>query len=103
MSNRRISVGSHPTVELAAQAHDRALIRANGPMSYKQAGLLNYPLSFYASDSLSKFSIFDTLLRKQLFGSDWTGPKPVDFGFLMTQHSKVPTKRGADFNAMDGS
>ena len=72
-------------------------------MSYKQAGLLNYPLSFYASDSLSKFSIFDTLLRKQLFGSDWTGPKPVDFGFLMTQHSKVPTKRGADFNAMDGS
>ena len=103
VSNRRISVGSHPTVELAAQAHDRALIRANGPMSYKQAGLLNYPLSFYASDSLSKFSIFDTLLRKQLFGSDWTGPKPVDFGFLMTQHSKVPTKRGADFNAMDGS
>ena len=103
ISNRKISLGLYPSVDVAAQAHDRALIRANGPTSYKQAGVLNYPLSFYASDSLSRFSVFDAILRKQLFGSDWSGPKPCDFGFLMTQMSAATTKRGADFSAMDGS
>jgi len=103
ISNRKISIGFFPTVETAAQAHDRALIRANGPTAYKQSGVLNYPLSFYASDSLSKFYAFDTILRKQLFGADWSGLKPCDFGFLMTQMPSLPAKRGADFNAMDGS
>lgn len=103
VGQRKVSLGAHASVELAAQAHDRALIRANGPHNCVQQGILNFSIHTYARDSLSKFSAFDTILRKQLFGSDWTGPKPCDFGFLMTQALDGPAKRTAPFNAMDGS
>lgn len=101
VGSRKVVVGQYPTLEEAAQAHDRALIRVNGPTSCNQPGVLNYPLACYASDSLSKFSAFDPVLKKQLFGSGWTGPKPCDFGFLITQSGAL--KRGVESFCMDGS
>lgn len=103
IGQRKVSLGTYASVELAAQAHDRALIRANGPHNCVQSGVLNFSIHAYARDSLSKFSAFDTILRKQLFGSEWSGPKPCDFGFLMTRVSDGSLKRTAPFNAMDGS
>jgi hypothetical protein len=109
VGQRKVTVGQYATLEEAAQAHDRALIRANGPTSCRPVGLLNFPLSFYAGDSLSKFAAFDTILKKQLFGSDWSGPKACDFGFLMTQLPGQPAagagagKIGTEFSPMDGS
>ena len=86
IEQRKVNLGQFNNIEEAAHAYDRALIRANGPISCQGTGILNFPLSYYSSDCLSKFSIYDQILRKQLFGSNWAGPKPCDFGFLITQN-----------------
>ena len=37
----------------------------------------------YSGVPLSQFTTHDEGLKRQLFGSSWTGPKACDFGFLL--------------------
>jgi hypothetical protein len=91
VASRVVVVGTFSTAEAAARAHDRAMIRAHGPLSCNKPGVLNFPIFSYASEPMSLFTEFDPLLRKQLFGAaEWTGPKPCDFGFLLTDEAAAP-------------
>lgn len=79
---RQVHLGSYTSINLAAQAHDLALIRAIGPAACTNKDL-NFPIKEYSSVPLSHFAAYDDSLRKRLFGSSWTGPKPCDFSFLL--------------------
>lgn len=79
----RVVIGNFPTIEEAAKSHDRALIRAIGPIQCTPS-MLNYPITTYRNDSLDLFTVFDSILRKKLFATNWTGPKPCDFGYLIS-------------------
>lgn len=79
---RQVRLGDYTSINLAAQAHDLALIRAIGPAACSSKDL-NCPIKDYSSVPLSFFTAYDDVLRKGLFGSSWTGPKPCDFSFLL--------------------
>ena len=64
------------------RAHDRALIRAIGPSNCRTINL-NFPVSEYSCEPLSRFMEFDEKLKGQLFATAWTGLKHCDFGFLL--------------------
>lgn len=87
--DRSLPLGTYHTSEDAAMAHDRALIRALGPSQCTDS-MLNNPMVFYAKDPLELFEQFDPVLKRGLFGTNWTGPKDVDFSFLVVQ---APMKR----------
>ena len=75
-------LGIFNTAIKAAKAHDRALIRATGPNHCTDSDL-NHDVETYSRDALESFSIYDSALKRQLFGSSWMGPRPCDFSFLV--------------------
>jgi hypothetical protein len=71
------------------RAHDRALIRAIGPSNCRTVNL-NFPVSEYSCEPLSRFMEFDEKLKGQLFATAWTGLKHCDFGFLLIRGAQNP-------------
>lgn len=71
------------------RAHDRALIRAIGPSNCRTINL-NFPVSEYSCEPLSRFMEFDEKLKGQLFATAWTGLKHCDFGFLLIRGAQNP-------------
>jgi hypothetical protein len=90
----KIGVGEFPRSNEAAVAHDRALIRALGPINC-QVQVLNSSIELYARDPLSSFDRFDSFLRRGLYGTSWDGVKDCDFSFLLTKPltKSPPTKK----------
>lgn len=90
--NKKIRLGSFPRDREAALAHDRALIRAIGPVNCPHEAL-NMPISSYAKDTFETFTRFDGILKRELVGvSEWCGLKDCDFSFLITRQLKVTKK-----------
>lgn len=87
---RQIKLGDYPREREAQLAHDRALLRALGPVNCNQ-DQLNMPISSYAKDALESFMRHDAVLKRALFGTSWDGVKDCDFGFLLAQLMKSPT------------
>ena len=81
---RTITIGHYETTKEAAEASDRAMIRALGPIHCAEHNLLGNHISYYSRDPLENFTAFDSALKRELFGSNWLGPKPCDFSFLVT-------------------
>ena len=79
---RKIVLGDFPTQHAAAEAHDRAIIRAKGPRNCSKHEL-NFPIESYSVDTLASFTQFDKILKRCLFGCSFR-PQSVDFAYLAT-------------------
>lgn len=80
--DKKIILGEFADALLAAEAHDRAMIRAIGPCICKEEEL-NFNIRKYCKDSINLFNCFDMILREQLFGTEWKGIQDCDFGFIL--------------------
>ena len=84
-----VALGEFDTAVSAAQAHDRACLRAVGPQ-HCAAAQLNFPVESYSRDSMALLTAHDEALRRELqWGSQWRGLQDCDFAFVISQ-----TKRG---------
>ncbi len=88
----QVNLGTFPTEEAAARVHDRVVIRTSGPKDCQSdRTLLNFPIESYAKDPLDNFTMYDTTLRKSMFGTAWSGFKEIDFSFLVMRTSNKQT------------
>jgi len=93
-----VALGVFPTAVKAAQAHDRAYLRAVGPQNCA-TGDLNYPVESYSRDSMALLTAHDEALRRDLQrGSKWRGLQDCDFAFVISQ-----SKRGGRHAGSSGS
>lgn len=80
---RKVLIGTFSKPMDAAQAQDRALLRVFGVRDCPVDDL-NYPVNHYARDPMYRFSQFDIVIKKGLFGcNDWKGPSNCDFSHLI--------------------
>ena len=86
LQGRLVELGLFHSEEVAAKAHDRALIRAIGPSNCRTCNL-NYPIGTYSQELSSQFMEFDEKLKTQLIATSWNGLKPCDFSFLLARGS----------------
>ena len=122
LCGRVVLLGEYTSSRLAAEARDRAYIRAVGPRSactYQTsknangAGL-NYHISKYACDPIELFTMFDSKLRSELWGTRWKGVQDLDFAFWPRRLQKeyyqwgrlrdtISQRKGAGEGIIDGS
>ncbi len=94
---RTVILGEYDTPRSAAEARDRAYIRTVGPRTAYTApasekgmeGGLNYHICKYACDPIHVFTSHDAKLKSDLWGTRWTGVKPLDFAFLAKESPKA--------------
>lgn len=88
VGGKLVALGEFSTALKAAQAHDRAYMRALGPQRCA-AEELNFPVESYSRDSMTLLTAHDDALRRALqWGVQWRGLQDCDFAFLISQQGK---------------
>jgi hypothetical protein len=94
IAGNQIDLGLFNSEEAAAKVHDRVMIRTSGPKEcHINKSLLNFPVQSYAKDALDLFTMFDTNIRRGIFGTNWSGFKEIDFSCLVTRLHKSKDKK----------